>query len=109
MIRRPPRSTLFPYTTLFRSAFIAEAPLIGHGTGTIPALFRRDTTATTNPALITTNPHSQILAVMIELGLVGAAALVAMWLAPLAFFCDDTLVAWVRVLVVAFNVLVPLF
>src|SRR3989441_10020208 len=24
MIRRPPRSTLFPYTTLFRSAFAAE-------------------------------------------------------------------------------------
>src|SRR2546426_5845638 len=27
MIRRPPRSTLFPYTTLFRSpAFVSEAP-----------------------------------------------------------------------------------
>src|SRR5256885_11632076 len=27
MIRRPPRSTLFPYTTLFRSAhFLREAP-----------------------------------------------------------------------------------
>src|SRR5258708_25867149 len=25
MIRRPPRSTLFPYTTLFRSAIIAAA------------------------------------------------------------------------------------
>src|SRR2546429_4150699 len=25
MIRRPPRSTLFPYTTLFRSAFCAHA------------------------------------------------------------------------------------
>src|SRR2546430_12360981 len=25
MIRRPPRSTLFPYTTLFRSAFLAAA------------------------------------------------------------------------------------
>src|SRR2546425_2228783 len=25
MIRRPPRSTLFPYTTLFRSALIAPA------------------------------------------------------------------------------------
>src|SRR5256885_12680961 len=25
MIRRPPRSTLFPYTTLFRSAFLADA------------------------------------------------------------------------------------
>src|SRR5438034_2134157 len=24
MIRRPPRSTLFPYTTLFRSAFVAQ-------------------------------------------------------------------------------------
>src|SRR5258708_22476844 len=26
MIRRPPRSTLFPYTTLFRSAFAFGAP-----------------------------------------------------------------------------------
>src|SRR5256885_13038488 len=26
MIRRPPRSTLFPYTTLFRSIDLAEAP-----------------------------------------------------------------------------------
>src|SRR5258708_20127293 len=26
MIRRPPRSTLFPYTTLFRSASLAGAP-----------------------------------------------------------------------------------
>src|SRR5256885_3380188 len=25
MIRRPPRSTLFPYTTLFRSAFTGQA------------------------------------------------------------------------------------
>src|SRR5258707_8911273 len=27
MIRRPPRSTLFPYTTLFRSQISAQAPL----------------------------------------------------------------------------------
>src|SRR5256885_2578463 len=27
MIRRPPRSTLFPYTTLFRSAAIIDRPL----------------------------------------------------------------------------------
>src|SRR5258707_8560390 len=26
MIRRPPRSTLFPYTTLFRSQLVAEQP-----------------------------------------------------------------------------------
>src|SRR2546429_3026169 len=39
MIRRPPRSTLFPYTTLFRSEFVAvlphgrdlsRLPLVGH-------------------------------------------------------------------------------
>src|SRR3712207_9179616 len=48
MIRRPPRSTLFPYTTLFRSCL--DAPLLqgGHATpavaatavpaGTVPAL-----------------------------------------------------------------------
>src|SRR3712207_8345792 len=38
MIRRPPRSTLFPYTTLFRSQLagqvVVERPgLVGHGDG----------------------------------------------------------------------------
>src|SRR3712207_8583889 len=27
MIRRPPRSTLFPYTTLFRSSSLGESPV----------------------------------------------------------------------------------
>src|SRR5260370_15102045 len=37
MIRRPPRSTLFPYTTLFRSLedpardLVEEVPVVGHG------------------------------------------------------------------------------
>src|SRR5690349_23298708 len=31
MIRRPPSSTLFPYTTLFRSGAAAEACLFGPG------------------------------------------------------------------------------
>src|SRR5438876_8856810 len=29
MIRRPPRSTLFPYTTLFRSGYNLAAPYVG--------------------------------------------------------------------------------
>src|SRR2546426_9926619 len=29
MIRRPPRSTLFPYTTLFRSPRVARASVVG--------------------------------------------------------------------------------
>src|SRR5258708_31100189 len=31
MIRRPPRSTLFPYTTLFRSMLVAALVLCLHG------------------------------------------------------------------------------
>src|SRR5258708_9495903 len=31
MIRRPPRSTLFPYTTLFRSAFVDGARHLVYG------------------------------------------------------------------------------
>src|SRR3712207_6914917 len=37
MIRRPPRSTLFPYTTLFRSQTAAYAPIVGFIAG--PAAF----------------------------------------------------------------------
>src|SRR5256885_6691535 len=33
MIRRPPRSTLFPYTTLFRSLGRIDHPLVGHALG----------------------------------------------------------------------------
>src|SRR5258708_38224345 len=35
MIRRPPRSTLFPYTTLFRSAGILREPRLIQGSGFI--------------------------------------------------------------------------
>src|ERR1051326_6832555 len=35
MIRRPPRSTLFPYTTLFRSPLGAVAPPLGVGGGAL--------------------------------------------------------------------------
>src|SRR2546425_4952516 len=37
MIRRPPRSTLFPYTTLFRSPILEE--IAGFGPSQIRALF----------------------------------------------------------------------
>src|SRR5258708_31347384 len=37
MIRRPPRSTLFPYTTLFRSASTTNKS--GHSRNSFPGLF----------------------------------------------------------------------
>src|SRR5260370_30264606 len=50
MIRRPPRSTLFPYTTLFRS-FLEGAPIVpvssttGEGLGQLRAELERAATA----------------------------------------------------------------
>src|SRR5688572_32755516 len=38
MIRRPPRSTLFPYTTLFRSVEVAEVVMAGDFAGEDPVL-----------------------------------------------------------------------
>src|SRR3989454_8013381 len=37
MIRRPPRSTLFPYTTLFRSRLLRRIPRGGRGRHSQPA------------------------------------------------------------------------
>src|SRR3989442_6866215 len=42
MIRRPPRSTLFPYTTLFRSDHLEPARLREQPRGLLPVLPRRD-------------------------------------------------------------------
>src|SRR3712207_7970488 len=43
MIRRPPRSTLFPYTTLFRSNVFHVVGLDASGQPVQKAKFRRDT------------------------------------------------------------------
>src|SRR6266511_5839444 len=45
MIRRPPRSTLFPYTTLFRSPELGDRPLrseLGHRAGRLLRLGRSE-------------------------------------------------------------------
>src|SRR2546422_8109793 len=47
MIRRPPRSTLFPYTTLFRSD--PRCPDQGRGAGACPRVFGRSRAAASFP------------------------------------------------------------
>jgi O-antigen ligase len=86
-------------------AFVREAPVIGHGTGSIPELFRRSTLGQTGAAsIVSVNPHNQILAVAIQIGAVGAAVLLAMWLAHFALFYRAGLLAWIGTLVVVENV-----
>lgn len=84
--------------------FVAQAPVLGHGTGTMPDRFRRAALEGGGAASVAAvNPHNQYLAVAIELGLVGAAVLVAMWLAHLALFLGGGLPAWTGLVIVVQN------
>ncbi len=93
---------------LKKSAAIVEAaPIIGHGTGSIAEEFRLAASgdAGSASAVATVNPHSQIFAVAIELGAVGAAALLAMWAAHGLLFRGAGLMAWIGTIIVVQNFL----
>jgi O-antigen ligase len=91
-------------------AFIRAAPIIGHGTGTIGGLFERAVREKTGQAeWLSNNPHNQTLAVAIQLGLVGAAVLWAMWIAHLLLFRGSGLVEWIGLVIVAQNTVGSLF
>jgi O-antigen ligase len=90
-------------------AFIREAPLFGHGTGSIPYLFRSHATAETHPNTITTNPHNQVLVIAIELGVVGTVVLLAMWGAHLLLFRAPDLLSWFGLIVVLQNIISSCF
>jgi O-antigen ligase len=86
-------------------SFVASAPVIGHGTGSIAAQFRKAAAGKTGAAgIASVNPHDQILAVGIQLGLVGIAALIAMWAAHLMLFRGIGLTAWIGAVIVVQNV-----
>ncbi len=87
-------------------AFVGEAPVIGHGTGSIPELFRRSAAGQTGSAAVASvNRHNQIFAVAIQLGTLGAAILLAMWFAHYMLFRTTGLVAWIGTVVVVENII----
>ncbi|MCC6779578.1 MAG: O-antigen ligase family protein [Hyphomicrobiales bacterium] len=87
------------------SQFVAEAPLFGRGTGSILELYRRSATEGEGAAAsVTVNPHNQVIAVAIQLGLVGTALLIAMWIAHLALFRWGPLVSWLGLVIVIQNI-----
>lgn len=90
-------------------AFVVEAPAIGHGTGSIPKLFRQAASGQGGAAIASVNPHNQILAVAIQLGVLGTAVLLAMWLAQLSLFGGPGMVAWLGLIVVTQNMVSSLF
>jgi O-antigen ligase len=91
-------------------SFVREAPIFGHGTGSIGEMFRRAAVGRTGVEAITSvNPHNQILAVAIQLGLFGAVALIAMWIAHYCLFRTDGFIAWIGTVVVVENIVSSTF
>jgi O-antigen ligase len=89
---------------------VKTAPIIGHGTGSIAEQYRQLTAGQTGASSVTTvNPHNQISAVAIELGLVGAAVLLAMWAAHVLLFRGFGTAALIGEIVVVQNVVSSFF
>jgi O-antigen ligase len=78
---------------------IAAAPVIGHGTGSIAEQFGSAVFGQQS-----VNPHNQVFAVAIQLGLIGTAILIAMWLAHLALFRGGGVIAWIGIVMVVQNI-----
>jgi len=91
--------------------FLEQAPVLGHGTGSINEMFRRSAVgaATETAALASENPHQQVFAVAIQLGLVGAALLIAMWIAHLVLFRGPGPVALAGAVIVLVHVVACMF
>lgn len=83
---------------------VKESPVIGHGTGSISAQYRKYGQTHADPGVeIADNPHNQTLAVAMQLGVIGAATLCAMWLFHFLLFRGEGLAAWFGAVVVAQN------
>jgi hypothetical protein len=85
---------------------IASASIIGHGTGSIAQEFQRITARKTGvSATPTVNPHNQTFAVAVQLGVVGAVVLWAMWIVHIALFAGPSALAWLGLVLVTENIL----
>jgi hypothetical protein len=92
------------------AVIVASAPVFGHGTGSIAEEFRLITAG--KPGVsgeATVNPHNQTFAVAIQIGVVGALVLWAMWIAHCALFLKWTPDAWLGMIVVVENIVSSIF
>ena len=88
---------------------VRDAPLLGHGTGSTQAMLAQRAAADSTAPADATNPHNQVLATAIPLGLFGVALLLAMWIAHVRMFLLPGPAAWIGISVVAQNLVGSLF
>jgi O-antigen ligase len=90
--------------------FIRRAPIFGNGTGSTQKLFRESAAGKTGASgFIVVNPHNQVLAIAIPLGLVGVTILFAMWIAHILLFRDSGPLAWIGLVVVCQTIIGSIF
>jgi O-antigen ligase len=87
---------------------VRDAPFIGHGTGSTKAMFAQDAEPD-SMAVVATNPHNQVLAIAIPLGLAGVVLLLAMWVSHFRMFLVPGHASWIGVSVVTQNIVGSLF
>jgi O-antigen ligase len=110
--KNEPNSTGLHLEFLRKSlTFVETAPIVGHGTGSIPEQFRLSESGHDSASSFhSKNPHNQIFAVAIQLGLLGTAVLIAMWIAHLLLFTGGSgLIAWFGTIIVVQNIVSSLF
>jgi hypothetical protein len=86
---------------LWSIKLIAQAPLVGYGTGALVVTFKDATSGEGSIIMHSDNPHNQTFAVGIQLGFVGVALLYAMWLFHFLQFRGGDWAAWFGAVVVA--------
>lgn len=91
-------------------SFIAAAPILGHGTGSIRNQFQKAAEGQSGmAATVAANPHNQLFAVGIQIGLVGIALLIAMWLSHVALFGSHSIAGWMGLAIVLQNIAGSMF
>jgi O-antigen ligase len=88
---------------------VRDAPLLGHGTGSTQEMLAQRAAADPTAPVGATNPHNQVLATAIPLGLFGVVLLLAMWVAHFRMFLHPGHAAWIGLSVVAQNCIGSLF
>ncbi|TFV34537.1 hypothetical protein E4K66_30690 [Bradyrhizobium frederickii] len=89
---------------------IREAPVLGHGTGSTKLLYQQLEMERPSPyGEAVPDPHNQFLAIAIQVGLLGGALLLTMWISHLRLFAGPDIVQIFGQAIVIQNVLGSMF
>jgi O-antigen ligase len=90
--------------------FIEQAPLFGHGTGSTKSLYQSLEATRPSPyGEAVPDPHNQFFAIAIQVGLVGGAILLAMWVVHFSMFIGGSFACAIGQAVVIQNFIGSLF